>query len=64
DFNIAIRTITLADGVAHLHVGGAIVHDSDPELEYAETMHKARGMARALGVTLPDEVAVDEVGRR
>ncbi|MGE3961100.1 MAG: aminodeoxychorismate synthase component I [Dehalococcoidia bacterium] len=56
DFNIAIRTITLADGVAHLHVGGAIVHDSDPALEYAETMHKARGMARALGVTLPDEM--------
>jgi len=56
DMNIAIRTITLADGVAHLHVGGAIVHDSDPEQEYAETLHKARGMARALGVTLPDEV--------
>ena len=58
DLNIAIRTITLADGVAHLHVGGAIVHDSDPEAEYAETLDKARGMARALGVTLPDEVAV------
>ncbi len=57
DLNIAIRTITLADGVAHLHVGGAIVHDSDPEAEYAETLDKARGMARALGVTLPDEVA-------
>ncbi len=57
DFNIAIRTITLADGIAHLHVGGAIVHDSDPEQEYTETLHKARGMARALGVTLPDEVA-------
>ncbi len=57
DLNIAIRTITLAEGVAHLHVGGAIVHDSDPQLEYAETMHKARGMARALGVALPDEGA-------
>jgi len=55
DLNIAIRTITLADGVAHLHVGGAIVHDSEPEQEYAETLHKARGMARALGVALPDE---------
>ena len=57
DLNIAIRTITLADGVAHLHVGGAIVHDSDPHAEYAETLDKARGMARALGVALPDEVA-------
>ena len=55
DLNIAIRTITLADGVAHLHVGGAIVHDSDPEAEYQETLDKARGMARALQVSLPDE---------
>ena len=57
DLNIAIRTITLADGVAHVHVGGAIVHDSDPDAEYAETLAKARGMASALGATLPDEVA-------
>jgi para-aminobenzoate synthetase component 1 len=56
DLNIAIRTITLVDGVAHLHVGGAIVHDSDPQAEYAETLDKARGMARALEVSLPDEV--------
>ncbi|MDA0271044.1 MAG: aminodeoxychorismate synthase component I [Chloroflexi bacterium] len=56
DLNIAIRTITLADGVARFHVGGAIVHDSRPDSEYAETLHKARGMARALGVALPDEV--------
>ncbi len=55
DLNIAIRTITLADGVAHLHVGGAIVDDSRADSEYAETLDKARGMARALGVTLPDE---------
>lgn len=55
DLNIAIRTITLADGIARFHVGGAIVHDSRPDSEYAETLHKARGMARALGVALPDE---------
>ena len=57
DLNIAIRTITLASGVAHFHVGGAIVHDSEPAAEYAETLDKARGMARALGVRLPDETA-------
>ena len=56
DLNIAIRTITLADGVARFQVGGAIVHDSTPEAEYRETLDKARGMARALGVRLPDEV--------
>lgn len=57
DLNIAIRTITLTEGVAHLHVGGAIVADSDPAAEYQETLDKARGMARALGVRLPDEPA-------
>ena len=55
DLNVAIRTVTLAHGTAHMHVGGAIVHDSDPEAEYAETLDKARGMARALSVRLPDE---------
>ncbi|MEX2446286.1 MAG: aminodeoxychorismate synthase component I [Dehalococcoidia bacterium] len=55
DLSIAIRTITLADGIAHLHAGGAIVYDSDPEAEYVEVLDKARGMARALGVALPDE---------
>ncbi len=64
DLNIAIRTITLADGVAHLHVGGAIVHDSDPEAEYAETLDKARGMARALGVPLPDEAPASQAPSR
>ena len=55
DLSTAIRTITLAGGVAHMHVGGAIVYDSDPQAEYIETLDKARGMARALGVRLPDE---------
>jgi para-aminobenzoate synthetase component 1 len=55
DLNIAIRTITLHDGTAHLHAGGAIVHDSVAEQEYTETLDKARGMARALGARLPDE---------
>ena len=55
DFNIAIRTLTLAGGTAHMQVGGAIVYDSDPAAEYIETLDKARGMARALGVALPDE---------
>ena len=55
DLNVAIRTITVAAGRAHAHVGGAIVHDSVPEAEYLETLDKARGMARALGARLPDE---------
>jgi para-aminobenzoate synthetase component 1 len=57
DLNVAIRTLTLVDGIAHAHVGGAIVADSDPMAEYCETLDKARGMARALGALLPDETA-------
>ena len=56
DLNVAIRTITVAGGHAYAHAGGAIVHDSDAVAEYQETLHKARGMARALGALLPDEL--------
>jgi anthranilate/para-aminobenzoate synthase component I len=35
------------DGLAH-RVGGGIVADSTPEMEYEETWHKARGVLRAL----------------
>lgn len=55
DLNVAIRTITVANGRAYCHVGGAIVHDSVAESEYLETLDKARGMARALDTLLPDE---------
>ena len=36
-------------GVGHLHVGAGIVAESDADLEYAETCHKARGVLQALG---------------
>ncbi|MCX7822744.1 MAG: aminodeoxychorismate synthase component I [Syntrophobacterales bacterium] len=46
DVNIAIRTmITLKETDSwrcFLSVGGGIVYDSDPELEYEETLHKGR----------------------
>lgn len=41
-FNVAIRTITLADGHGELGVGGGIVSDSRAEAEYAECLLKAR----------------------
>jgi para-aminobenzoate synthetase component 1 len=31
-------------------VGGGIVADSVPDLEYEETLHKARGIMEALGM--------------
>ncbi|MGB2894022.1 MAG: aminodeoxychorismate synthase component I, partial [Albidovulum sp.] len=42
-FNVAIRTLTLADdGTASFGVGGGIVADSTPEGEYEEALWKAR----------------------
>ena len=50
DWNVAIRTIVAAGSAASFHAGGGIVADSTPEAEYEETLVKARGMMRALGV--------------
>lgn len=41
-FNVAIRTITIADGEGELGIGGAVVADSDPDREYDECLLKAR----------------------
>src|SRR5213595_2096195 len=38
EWNIAIRTMVVKDGRAHLHVGGGIVADYDPPAEYEETL--------------------------
>jgi para-aminobenzoate synthetase component I len=46
--NIAIRTLLVDGPQVHLYAGGGIVADSEPEMELAETVAKARGMARAL----------------
>jgi para-aminobenzoate synthetase component 1 len=48
DTSILIRTFTLGKGWVQFPVGGGIVADSDPSLEYAETLHKAEGLLRAL----------------
>jgi para-aminobenzoate synthetase component 1 len=48
DLNIAIRTIVMKDGTAYFQAGGGIVWDSIPELEYEETLHKARALFRTL----------------
>jgi para-aminobenzoate synthetase component I len=48
DTNILIRTFTLQGGWLQFSVGGGIVADSVPELEYEETLHKAEGLFRAL----------------
>jgi anthranilate synthase component 1 len=48
DLCIAIRTLLLKDGRAHLGVGAGVVYDSVPEREYAETMSKGRALLLAL----------------
>jgi para-aminobenzoate synthetase component 1 len=55
DTSIAIRTFVVKGGRAWFHVGGGIVADSDPDGEYAETLDKAEGMFRALGVEVKRE---------
>lgn len=41
-FNVAIRTLTIADGQGELGIGGGVVQDSECESEYAECLLKAR----------------------
>jgi anthranilate synthase component 1 len=52
DFCIAIRTIVLERGQAHIQAGAGIVSDSNPTAEYEETRDKARAMVRALELAL------------
>jgi anthranilate synthase component 1 len=49
DFNILIRTATLADTTLRFRAGAGIVADSDWQRELAETRTKAQGMLRAFG---------------
>ena len=48
DSSIAIRTAISRHGRLYFNAGGGIVADSDPELEYRETLDKARGIIDAL----------------
>jgi len=48
DTAIAIRTIVIKDGVAHVQAGGGIVADSIPENEYQESLNKAQALLAAI----------------
>ena len=48
DFCIAIRTITMRDGVARVQAGAGIVADSNAAAEFEETRDKARALLQAL----------------
>lgn len=49
DFNILIRTMTVAGRRIGFRAGAGIVADSDPERELEETRAKARGLLAAFG---------------
>jgi anthranilate/para-aminobenzoate synthase component I len=55
--NIAIRTAICAAGKIHFNVGAGIVADSIPEMEYEETLAKARGFFAALKLEPPGLVS-------
>ena len=42
EFSVAIRTILVENGNAHLNVGGGVVYDSDAMSGYKEALWKAR----------------------
>lgn len=48
DLAITIRTLEVEDNVVSVQAGAGIVYDSDPDSEYDETCHKARGMQKAV----------------
>jgi anthranilate synthase component I len=50
DLAIAIRTLVSADGTIYVQAGAGLVADSVPELEYQETVNKARAVLRAVAM--------------
>jgi len=48
DTAIAIRTAVIKDDTLHIQAGAGIVYDSIPELEWKETMNKARAIFKAV----------------
>jgi para-aminobenzoate synthetase len=60
DLSIVIRTMVVADGVATIGTGGAIVAQSDPDAEVAEIETKAAALVRVLSSTsAPVPVTLD-----
>ncbi|SMN15440.1 Anthranilate synthase, aminase component [uncultured Candidatus Thioglobus sp.] len=47
DMAIAIRTAVVKDEVLYVQAGAGIVHDSVPQSEWDETMHKAQALIKA-----------------
>ncbi len=48
DMALTLRTALVKDGLIHIQAGGGIVADSDPGLEYDESVNKAKALRRAV----------------
>jgi anthranilate synthase component 1 len=48
DTCIAIRTVVIENGVAHVQAAAGIVADSIPDAEYEETVNKSKAMLAAI----------------
>lgn len=51
DTCIALRTMVIQDQTAYVQAGAGIVADSQPDLEYQETLNKAKGLLKAIEIT-------------
>ena len=51
DTCIALRTLVIKDGVAHVQAGGGIVADSNVDNEYEETINKASAVVKAISIS-------------
>jgi anthranilate synthase component 1 len=48
DMAITIRTMVVSDGSIFVQSGAGVVADSQPELEFKETVNKAQAMIQAI----------------
>jgi len=48
--SIPIRTMIVKNNIGYFHVGGGIIYDSNPSMEYQETLDKAKGFFKALNI--------------
>jgi para-aminobenzoate synthetase component I len=57
DLNIVIRTFIIKEGCFYYNVGGGIVADSDPHMEYQETLDKGIALEDTLNFFKRDNLA-------
>lgn len=60
DTCIALRTLVIKDGTIYIQAGAGIVADSVPEMEYRETLNKARAMLKAIHIAETQLMETDE----